>query len=185
MEHLADYDFTVKHIRGAENGAADGLSRQPEQRAEYNAAATTTTLAVSVPGANEAALRTSPKFANILSIVKDGQEPGSDHERQRASHFQWDNTTKALYVKEVSASSGSTLLRRCVVGDNNVEAMAYGSITPPRRQAIRVSADIRAVVTAFLLAQNAEDNPHLHATLRAVSAQQLGSTTIDSFRRKI
>jgi hypothetical protein len=43
MEHLADYDFTVKHIRGAENGAADGLSRQPEQRAEYNAAATTTT----------------------------------------------------------------------------------------------------------------------------------------------
>ena len=27
MEHLADYDFTIKHIRGAENGAADGLSR--------------------------------------------------------------------------------------------------------------------------------------------------------------
>ena len=116
-EELADYDFTLRHIKGTDNAAADALSRQP---AQVNNVMMESRASVAIPGADIGAVIKDAYFGPVVAILQ-GSRPTSAMWEQRATRFRL-TADKELYLVDLT-DTGRERLRRCVAGQANQERL--------------------------------------------------------------
>ena len=116
-EELADYDFTLRHIKGTDNAAADALSRQP---AQVNNVMMESRATVAIPGADIGDVSKDAYFGPVIAILQ-GCRPTSAMWEQRATRFRLIEN-KELYLVDLT-DTGREHLRRCVAGQANQERL--------------------------------------------------------------
>ena len=79
-----------------------------------------TRISVDIPGTDLLSLKEDPYFKTILKIVQGDQAPSSALEQQRAARFRLEGD--ALWLVDAS-ELGRQLLRRCVAGQQNQDAL--------------------------------------------------------------